>query len=115
MFIVDYKDTYLECSNGLCCFVKIVIVGSLPRSLNSLALDRWLGFQYHIFSPFVPFLRSIIFLLVTIKICVSLLQPEGYHAMLCAATFHRLHKTLEDSCLSPSFGSFHGTFWYHES
>ena len=39
------KDRYLECNQGLCCFSKVAVSGS-SRSMTSLALKSWLGFQY---------------------------------------------------------------------
>lgn len=45
------NDKYLECISGLCCFSKVVVVGSPPRSMTSLALGSWLAFMSQAWVP----------------------------------------------------------------
>lgn len=45
-FVCGYNNKHLECSQELCCFGKAVVIGSPLRSVVSLGLGSWLGFQY---------------------------------------------------------------------
>lgn len=54
------KDKCLECSEELCWFSKVVVIGSSPRSMTSLAVRSWLGFRYQAqFPPVERVLSSI--------------------------------------------------------
>lgn len=73
-FICEWKDTYLDCSSGLCWFSKMVIVGSSPRCMTSLTLDSYLGFQYQTWFP--SYWTGL----------TSFYRAVGYHKGMCAPT-----------------------------
>lgn len=61
----------------------MAVAGSSPKSMSSLALGSWLVFQYQTCFPFVEQVLSLIMeLFVTAKVCVSILDPLGFHTLL---------------------------------
>ena len=69
-----------------------MVVDSPPITLTSLVLSSYLGFQYqHAFTLVEQVLSPIRELWDTAKVCVPLLHPECYHAMLVIDVFHRHH------------------------
>lgn len=84
--------------------VKLMVVDSRPKYINSLAPVSWLGFPSirHDFPPVEQVLSPITELSVMAKVCRQLLYPCGYYAMLIAAVVYRLHSwvgLLTDSIL----------------
>lgn len=88
---------------------QMVVVDAPTRPVTSLALVVGLfSSTAHIFPLAEQVFSSIRVLLATTKLCMLLLHPQGYHAMLIIAKVHSITAGKDCWLFSPS-GSLHST------
>lgn len=94
MLICEYKDKYFECSQRLFWFSKLMVIGSPPRLVISLAAGSWLNVQFEDNFPLAELaIGPVRELLVTTKACVRATRaPLGYSAsrIIIAAHGHQI-------------------------
>lgn len=107
-----YENKCLDFCQRLWWFSKAVIVGDPSRFTTSVVLSSWFSFHYQSWSSVFVWILSK--LLVAAKVCVTLQYPQSFCAMQSLVWFI---DTIDWQlcCLLVSFGSFCGTFCYHES
>ena len=83
MLICEYKDKYFECSQRLFWFSKLMVIGSPPRLVISLAAGSWLNVQFEDNFPLAELaIGPVRELLVTTNACAPLSHPLDYCATL---------------------------------
>lgn len=115
MLINEHKNKYLECRQGLSWFSKVAVINYSPRFkfLQYQLVGQASSTRHH-----VPLLEQTIspicgcWLPPRYKVCMPLVYPRGYRAMLLWLTGIIAG---QNYCLLPFLVSLDAAFWYPDS